>query len=291
MKESETKSNTYDEEGGHSVEGVTFEEMAASIVVATAAIYLLGLVALCWPIYTKITKDGSAILYAVSVVPKTMIAGHGVRFLVGLPLIWSLLFVAFLSVSQLTYEDSSINFSSIIPGMPFEEIIDKTISALYQEIPAIISIAIVLFFLGLHEVARAAGLYDVFYSDVTYTSNASTYTNSKALLIPKFALPSFISSLGGAIGAGIILVAGINGKSTLVALMIFLGANIVANIVAVLSIDPPLPKINITTNGTPKIYTLLAHSEGCWYIFDDLHRTLRAIPDDKAEEVEIIWKP
>jgi Fe2+ transport system protein B len=118
--------------------------------------------ALGYPVYSRITKNSSTALYVVSVVPRTVVAGHGMRFLLGTPLIWTLLFAAFLSVAQLVYRAVDVRSSYVE-----DPTLNQTIATYLDSLPVIASIIVVLVVLGLHEVLSAAGLYNIFYP---YTS-------------------------------------------------------------------------------------------------------------------------
>src|SRR5215210_818203 len=50
--------------------------------VAAALLYILGLIALGWPIQ-RVTNNLSTTLYAVSLIPKTVVAGQGIRTFLG----------------------------------------------------------------------------------------------------------------------------------------------------------------------------------------------------------------
>ena len=132
--------------------------LATLITISATTIYVLGLVALGYPVYSRITKNSSTALYVVSVVPRTVVAGHGVRFLLGIPLIWTLLFAAILSVPQLVYRSVDVRLS-----YAENPILDQTITTFLNELPVVVSVTVVLGLLGLHEVLGAAGLYNIFY--------------------------------------------------------------------------------------------------------------------------------
>ena len=72
-------------------------EISALVGVGAVSVYLLGLVALRLPIYNTYTNDLSLTWYAVSLVPKTMVAGQGAWQL--LVPITSVLFTAFLALA------------------------------------------------------------------------------------------------------------------------------------------------------------------------------------------------
>ena len=60
-------------------------EVAALITVLGAAIYGLGLLGVAWPIYKRWHNDAATTLYAISLIPRAVVAGQGVRIFMGFP--------------------------------------------------------------------------------------------------------------------------------------------------------------------------------------------------------------
>jgi hypothetical protein len=274
--------------------------IATLITISATTIYVLGLMALGYPVYSRITKNSSTALYVVSVVPRTVVAGHGVRFLLGIPLIWTLLFAAFLSVAQLVYRAVDVRSSYVeVP------ILDQTITTYLDALPVIASIIVVLVLLGLHEVLSAAGLYNIFYpytslrpiaggesprpAAIADQADPQDYAGERDLLeffAPSLLIANVIGCVGGAVGGFILVSEGWNWEAIFEALVVIIVINFVANVLVVISIKPPMPKVEVTRDGEdtskPIRGYLLAHSEGLWYIFDDEYKALQTIRDDKA---------
>ena len=66
-------------------------EVAALITVVGAAIYGLGLLGLAWPIHKRWNNDASTTWYAMSLIPRAVVAGQGMRIFVGFPTIMAAL--------------------------------------------------------------------------------------------------------------------------------------------------------------------------------------------------------
>src|SRR5215218_1227691 len=66
---------------------LTVAQTAALIAGTGVAIYVVGFIGLLWAIYRTITGDVNAALYAVSLIPRTVVAGLGVRIFFGFPLL------------------------------------------------------------------------------------------------------------------------------------------------------------------------------------------------------------
>ena len=62
--------------------------------------------------------------------------------------------------------------------------------------------------------------------------------------------------------------------------------NFAANVLAVVSIKPPMPKVEViredADRSKPIRGYLLGHYEGLWYIFNDEYTVLQTIRDDTA---------
>jgi hypothetical protein len=280
---------------------IGISELVALIAITSATIYVLGLVALGYPVYSRITQNSSTALYVVSVAPRTVVAGHGVRFLLGIPLIWTLLFAASLSVPELVYKAIDVDFKNNL-------ILGRAIPAVLHELPVIVSIAIVLLLLGVHEVLRAAGLYNIFYPYSSFENGeraASSRSDSTAkaqegvevasissFLAPSLIIANIVGCAGGVAGGLILATGEWSGEAITKSLVVIIMLNFMANVLAVLSIKPPMPKVKITrddTNGSKEVTGyLLAHSEGLWYIFDDEYTALQTIRDDKAR-IDVLY--
>jgi hypothetical protein len=276
-------------------------EIAALITILAATIYIMGMFALVYPIYRDVAKNSPTTLYVVSLVPRTVVAGHGVRLLVGIPLIWAILFAASLSVPMLMYEgvNASIREAGSIPS--------KVVSAVVHELPVVASVAIVLFLLGLHEVMRAAGLYDILYPSY------SRRLTQKWFAVNNFSLSliaaNFLGCAGGALGGfilatSILVTRGVTWEAVIIPLAVLIFTVVVANLLLVMSIKPLMPRVTATVvdgantdgpdggaNGTSKgdevTGFLLAHSDGYWYIFEDTspNPAVNAVPDNRAQTV------
>ena len=66
---------------------LTVAQTAALIAGTGVAIYVVGFIGLLWAIYRTITGGVNAALYAVSLIPRTVVAGLGVRIFFGFPLL------------------------------------------------------------------------------------------------------------------------------------------------------------------------------------------------------------
>ena len=66
-------------------------EVAALITVVGAATYGLGLLGVAWPIHKRWHNDAATTWYAISLIPRAVVAGQGMRIFVGFPTIMATL--------------------------------------------------------------------------------------------------------------------------------------------------------------------------------------------------------
>jgi hypothetical protein len=247
-------------------------QIVALITVLGTAIYFIGLIALCWPIYRRLTRDPSAGLYAAALVPRTVVAGQGVRIFVGFPLMAALFLLIVLSMMR--WEKNIVTWV-------FAGALDDVL-VLHQILVGSIAILVTLFFIWFVKRVRTEGLFDFFFTPLN-KPDASQFRLSSIVL----------SALGTAVGGVLILTASDVKGTLFLALVFFFGAIALASVPDAVSIEPPLPKVRVTetTNGGEvKNYEgrLVGHSEYHWYIFEegeDKEHVLHMIPDGNAEVI------
>jgi hypothetical protein len=66
-------------------------EVAALITVVGATNYTLGLLGVAWPIHKRWNNDASTTWYAISLIPRAVVAGQGMRIFMGFPIIVAIL--------------------------------------------------------------------------------------------------------------------------------------------------------------------------------------------------------
>ena len=249
---------------------VEFAQIAALITILGTAIYITGLIALCWPIYRSLTRDPSTGLYAAALVPRTVVAGQGVRIFVGFPLVAALCLLVVVSLAR--WERDILE---LILRKPLGEG-----DVLHQLILGFVAMLIALFFIFSVKRLRTEGLFDFFFTPL-----------DKPDASPFRLLSIILSATGGAVGGWLILTADqVSWQTLFLALVFFFGSIALAGVPDAVSIDPPLPKVKVTETtkaGKEKTYEgkLLTHAEAHWYIFDDEEKVLHMIPDSKADVV------
>ena len=163
----------------------------------------------------------------------------------------------------------------------------------------------VLSLLGLHEILSAAGLYNIFYSysslrplaggenprpaSIADPADPNDYAGERDLLeffAPSLVVSNVVGCMAGAVSGLILATEGWGWEALFTAQLVGILINFVANLIAVISVKPPMPKVvisrDVADGSEPIRGYLLAHSEGLWYIFDDKYKILQTIRDDRA---------
>jgi hypothetical protein len=263
--------------GGSSVEGIsaTVGALSAIITGLAGAGYVLGLIALAWPVYRRITGDAYTALYAVSLVPKTVVIGQGIRIMLGTAL--------------MTWGPRIALYAVALIGIP---IAVALVGEMNRVILQVVTAAIVLCSLWLlGKLEASAGRLE--------TTSLFNFLYLKSGPPPPFkAALVFCGLVGGAIvGVGVVVYAfqyEAGWQTFLIVLVAVFLINVIFGVpyAVSLSIDAPLPKVRMTRakaeNGGDSSQTegrLVAHSEGVFYVFEG--PILIAVPDAEAKIIKV----
>lgn len=277
---------------------ISIGTLATILTVAGVATYVLGLIGLAVTIRLRLARDIPTAWYAVSLLPRTIVAGQGIRIWLG----WPIGITVVISVGIYLMRALALN----------EETAFKLV------LISVGAVLLLFYVLSIRAVTRA-GFPD--------SSNVSFVRNRKRPFMRKVAKALMVifwfllGTLNGAVllagssimwAAGLLIMRGLgyeyaNGflneiipigltvpqaYSTLVgAITLFVGGFIVGLPSALLK-KPPLPRIQLTkkpggsttARELPDSITcnLVTHSsDGLWHVFDDTCQ-LWAIPDDEV---------
>jgi hypothetical protein len=268
------------------------------------AAYVLGLIAMAWTIFKKNTKDAYTALYAVSLVPKTVVIGQGIRIMLGTALMgWGLrialfvlafvgipILVALLGGKGIDVVRGSMGISSTPLGEPLDRVILQIVSA-----------AIVLGSLWLFgRLETTAGRLETTAGSLDTTSFSHFLYLKPGAQPPPFKAIFIVCGLLGGVGGAIVgtVVYGFQYASgwwtffiVLVAVFLITVASGVPYALS-LAIDTPLPKVRVTMSGAENEGVprktegqLVAHSEGVFYVFEG--PILTAVPDGEAKLIRV----
>jgi len=247
-------------------------EVAALITVVGAAIYGLGLLGVAWPIHKRWQNDAATTLYAVSLIPRAVVAGQGIRILMGFPtlvatllLVWSLL---------------------VFPVLP---LVSAVASDLVGWIVGIL--ALVALLAGGYWLLRS--MYRRGYQWLLGPTPDHPRYRWLIWTTTLIAVPTFF--VAGRLAAGAIEVQAALPYLTfdlsllVAAIALSFLASSLLQLVDATAIDPPLPTVEIVlADGTQRalVGKLLVHIEGVVYFFDE-QRRLTSMPDGKISSVRI----
>jgi hypothetical protein len=230
-------------------------DLAALIAGAGVAIYVLGLIGLAIPIRRMYTNDLSTAWYAASLVPRTVVAGQGVRIWLQRPTLSTLGVLLVLIAVQATL----------------------------SQIPKLLGTVVLALLAGF----ISHGWY------ATPESTTTRREFLDGVLVGAFVwlmLLLVFGQLSSAIQPGSGIPPDLENVAALVRAIVFsFVASFVAQLRPATTAAPPLPTVRITRQDTePEEETiiegaLVAHSDGFWHLFNE-HSELLSIPDEKVLE-------
>jgi hypothetical protein len=246
--------------------------VSAALAAVAVLIYILGLIALGVPIYNLYTHDMSITWHAMSLAPRTTVAGLGVQRLFTVPA-WVFAYItvsillAQLLVVLLRLKGNAVNIVGWALSLVFTVLLNS-IFVWWK-----LSSGILL-------------------SDTYFSSNGLTSIISWGALIV-YALGAFtvgIELIGQVYYRSGSYLPGLHdAKKALRALAVWFGILFLAGLMQAAIAQPPLPKVEVnaargeaTTKGV-----LLTHVDGYWYVFGSRSHALIAIPDREVDEIRI----
>lgn len=288
--------------------------IATLVTVVGASIYVVGLLSLVWPIQNKFTRNAPAAWYVVSLIPRTVVVGHGARILWGRPLRVAAYYIAVFPILLLV-----IALSERIGGF-------FRLSEWLQEImPAILLLLLGVFLIRRYGV-RVLRVYFPIDEDSPHTPHLFI-SHILGLIIANLGL-AFIIGIPvqedlatiesfGLTGPGpwhtdtFAFQASVNWEVIFQFIAIWFVAAFVISLPYISAMSPPLPMIDLTLSqplearsGATEDGTnnkvgekedkreqqvnarLVAHTDGLWHVFVD--RKLMSIPDSQVTIAEIL---
>jgi len=239
------------------------------------------MLALGWPIYRK-TKDFSTALYATSLMPKTVVAGQGIKAFFGFPLLANVLLVATFSV----YVVAQFHVIPLVSRVYSAALAFSTLLTallLFAFLVLFVSIGIYAVVLSRRAVLllRARGIQT--FTEERFSSPRSIFS----LVVFNLTLVSvFVMLFWGFYRDGLSSY-GFSGRAILAALLVsFVGAFIMS-VPAAITQKLDLPKVRIIGTEKTTVGTLIDHSGGCWHILV-ADGTIRAVPDGQVKFAHIM---
>ena len=251
---------------------IGFAEVAALVTVMGAAIYGLGLLGVAWSLHKRWNNDASTTWYALSLMPRMLVAGQGMRILIGFPTIMATLLLLW--------------WLLVFP----------TVRLLSAAVSNLAAVAVNIFAL----VALGAGIYWLMRSKYRQRIQWLLGPNPE---FPRYrwliwitvglAIPTYY--VAGRLAAGAMEVQGefpfitVDSDLLLIAITLTFLASFLLQLIDATAISPPLPTVEIAMSDAAQTVLegkLLTHFEGVVYFFDE-QRRLTSMPDSKITSVRV----
>jgi hypothetical protein len=250
---------------------ISIGDLAAILTVAGVSIYVLGLMGLAATIRLSLVSNISLAWYAVSLLPRTVVAGHGVRVWLILPMGLTIVLsiAAFWVGTRSTWE--SVTFAeNYLSGGVFIVVIITTLVVFYRRsskqtglrlldtFGVLLATTWITALLGGWVMMIAAQLISEGFFDALDAQRSSP-ANSQ--VVPGLLIPPVTSGM----------VLGI--------MFIFVGGFFVGMPIA-LTVEPPLPPVEVTRKNAQGSARgrLVNHSEGFWHLFVESDSDRRKVP-------------
>lgn len=251
---------------------IGFAEVAALITVVGAAIYGLGLIGVAWPIHKRWHNDAATTWYAMSLIPRAVVAGQGMRIFMGFStLMATLLLIWWLIV------------------FPAQRLLSEVASNLAATAFGVFALVVLL--AGGYWLLRSRHRLGIQW----LLGPAPEHPRYRWLIwiTVGIAVPTFF--FAGRLAAGAMDFQAafpyvtIDVSLLVVAIALTFLASSLLQLIDATAIDPPLPTVEIAlSDGTQRVLEgkLLVHIEGVVYFFDE-QRNLTSMPDSKISSVRI----
>ena len=251
---------------------ISIAEVAALITVVGAAIYGLGLLGLAWPIHKRWHNDAATTWYAVSLIPRAVVAGQGMRIFMGFPtLVATLLLIWWLVV------------------FPVQRLLSVVASDLAASAFGVFALVVLL--AGGYWLLRSRhrlGIQWLLGPTPEYRRYRWLIWVTTGLAVPTFFVAGRLAAGAMEFRAAFPYIT-VDLSLLVVAIAMTFLASSLLQLIDATAIDPPLPTVEISfSDGTQRVLEgkLLTHFEGVVYFFDE-QRNLTTMPDSEISSVRI----
>ena len=251
---------------------MSLADLAAILTAAGVSVYVLGLTGIYISIRRSLLRNASTAWYVASLLPRTVVAGQGVRIWLGFPLILTVVVLLTILV-----------IAAVRPAWLAENAI-WVLGAFAAPVAYFSSM-----FPFLREVGSGRPLGWLMRLVVFAVPQIGNI-----LLISAGVL--FSEALGGDLSGPLDdWIIPVQNEFLVGGVLLFVGAFFIGVPLAA-TIDPPFPRVRIANRNGGDISELLpglretqliAHSDGFWHLFDDKDKELVSIPDDQMLAVRI----
>jgi hypothetical protein len=240
---------------------IDIADVLALTTVAGIAVYVVGLIGLAIAIRREFTRDISTAWYVVALLPRTVVAGQGVRIWLVWPVSLAMLLTALVALIA-----GHPNLALLIPGLG-------------------LAFATLLAFLVLRSTTRTAHLpMDNQWGVGHLVAITAVAGLVGSIMMSKGTHLIFLT----AISAGN-LVPDSPSRNLLVGAVLFTFGGFFVALPGAVVVSDPLPPVRIDMGSGVACLDgyLVTHADGFWYFFDE-YKELQAIPDAKVFGVRTI---
>jgi hypothetical protein len=264
--------------------GVGLGDIIVLVTAVGTATYVMGLIAVAWPIYSRITHDGAITWHAVALMPKTVVAAQGVYILFSWPLLITICGILILVVEAFLFP--------LISKLPLSGVLYIITSG-----GVLLGITITVYFLsrrilGHPSIAWLLGP-DPANPSPRFLRYGARILGGGILLLAIFASTNAFEVMW----TGYIPQIAVRGNGVVLCVALLFIGNFILALPQAAAINPPLPKVQINRSDDSEVITgrLIAHVDGFWHFFTP-GKVLFSVPDDKVEDIITIgpdsyWVP
>jgi hypothetical protein len=258
-------------------------DLATILTVGGVTIYILGLIGLVIPIRRVFTGDLSAAWYAVALIPKTVVAGHGARIWLRLPVVITALALFATTLQALLPKTSAFLAVAIYLGA-LVYMWKRIVTPLRSEPPAEVAVSLVMVGVFL---SWLLGSYPVISALYGLTGNQH--------LLPEIGIGTRVGWHVETTYHPLVSYLFVE-RSFIVNVLLLLIGGFFYGLPLAISASPPLPEVKVhfikqeddneEENSNPLKGHLLAHADGFWHLFDGKN-VLRSIPDAQVLDIRM----
>ena len=251
---------------------IGFAEVAALITVVGAATYGLGLLGVAWPIHKRWHNDAATTWYAISLIPRAVVAGQGMRIFVGFPTIMATLLLMWWLI--------------VFPILRLLSVVASDLAAWVVGVFALLALLAGGYWLLRSKYRRRIQWL------LGPTPDHPRY-GWLVWITVGLAVPTFF--VAGRLAAGAMEVQTtfpyitVDVSLLVVAIALTFLASSLLQLIDATAIDPQLPTVEIALlDGTQRVLEgkLLIHTEGVVHFFDEQHK-LTSMPDSMITSLRL----
>jgi hypothetical protein len=261
---------------------ITVADVLTIVTVAGVAVYVVGLVGLALAIRLRFTDGLSTAWYVVALLPRTIVAGQGVRIWLEWPIPFAMAATILATVLVSLTDAAGLAIS-----------VETARNALRVLIPALGFVALAVFLVFVLRSLQKAQRYPGNWERrvvVKHVVEATVMAAFGGILMAEGASLTIQATLQGGMS-----MAEARLSTVLLGPVLFIIGGFLIGVPAAALVDHPLPCVTIARHakGEPEDTSvsfegyLITHTDGYWHVFDDMDNLL-SIPDAEVSDIRIM---